>query len=280
MQIKDKICLIVVLYNPKIEQIRNVEAMSALYSVVAVDNSNEISPIKGVNYISLHQNKGIAAAQNEGIRFAKKQGFKYIILLDQDSKIDESFVLGMYEDFQKIKKHDSTVGFLGPVIIDEQTHTQYKNYTRDSESYHRVSAVIASGSLISVEAIDASGLMDESLFIDLVDFEWCWRAIMHGYSGYMTRNVKMVHTIGKEYHNWHGFILGLSSPFRYYYQYRNTLWLIRRGYVPIKWKIKSVFRRTLDMFIVPIISEDGWKVFKYMIKGFFDGIIKKNAIVY
>lgn len=274
------ICVIIILYNSTAEQIKNVEALRYDYTVVAVDNSDEEIKLDNAHYISLHGNKGIAAAQNVGIKWAKEHGYRYVLLLDQDSKIDEDFVENLHKDFLRIKEIDSKVGFVGPVFVDEVSKQEYKNYTDKDEAFTKTSALIASGCLISMECLDIVGGMDESLFIDLVDFEWCWRAESNGYSGYMTRNVKMFHSIGKEYHNWYGFVLGISAPSRYYYQYRNTLWLIKRGYVPMIFKIKSVLRRLLDMVLVPIASKQGWQVLKNMVKGINDGLFKKNVLTY
>ena len=277
--VKDIVCLIVVLYNPREEQIKNINTLTSNFTIVAVDNSDGELGINKTHYIPLHANKGIAYAQNIGIKWAKENGYNYVLLLDQDSKLDEGFVKKIYQDYLAIKEHDPKVGFIGPIYVDEVSKKEYKNYSDKSEKFTRSSALIASGCLISMECLDTVGGMDESLFIDLVDFEWCWRANSMGYSGYMTRRVQMLHSIGKEYHNWHGFVLGLSAPFRYYYQYRNTLWLLRRDYVPGKWKLKSV-RRLLDMILVPLVSKQGWLVLKYMIKGIKDGLFKKNLLTY
>ncbi len=274
------LCLIVVLFRPEEGQIENVNALASRYSVVAVDNSKGEYGIRNAHYIPLHENKGIAAAQNVGIRYAREKGFKYVLLLDQDSKLDEGFVQNLVADFQEIRNIDPKVGFIGPVFVDDSSGQEYKNYSDKSEKFTRTSALIASGCLISMECLDTVGGMDESLFIDLVDFEWCWRANSMGYSGYMTRRVQMLHSIGKEYHNWHGFVLGISAPFRYYYQYRNTLWLCKRRYVPLRWKIKAIVRRMLDVIIVPIVSKNVLQVLKNMFKGIKEGLLLCNYIKY
>lgn len=275
-----KICIVAVLYNPNKIHIGNIEALAATYAVVAVDNSEKEVDVKNAHYISLHSNRGIAAAQNVGIKWAKENRYEHVLLLDQDSKVDEGFVRNLYKDYLTIEEKNPKVGFIGPVFVDEESSQEYKNYTDRNKAYNKTDALIASGCLISMECLEAVGGMDESLFIDLVDFEWCWRAGSKGYNGYMTRNVTMTHSIGKEYHNWHGFVLGVSAPFRYYYQYRNSLWLIRRRYVPRVWKIKAILRIPLDMILVPLMSKQGWLVLKYMLIGTYDGLFKRNVITY
>lgn len=272
----NEVCIVVVLFNPKEEQIYNVEALSARYTVVAIDNSEKASSVFCSFYVPLFDNKGIAAAQNVGIQYAKDHGFNYVLLLDQDSCISDGFVEGIVNDFKKIKEKDGSIGYLGPIFIDRETLQEYKNYTDKSKEYTEVSEIIASGALLSMKVIGKVGMMEDDLFIDLVDFEWCWRAKRLGFSGYMTRNIKLIHSIGCEYHNWHGFVLGISAPFRYYYQYRNTIWLCKRDYIPFGWKVKSVLRGMLDIFLVPIVSNKGKLCLRFIMKGIKAGLFNKE----
>lgn len=274
------VCVVVVFYNPTKEQILKYEYLANSIRVVAVDNSKNQSSVSNIEYIPLYSNKGIAAAQNEGIKYAIREGYEFVILMDQDSNIDNAFVLDMMNEYNILKKLHPEIGFLGPVFVDAESDQEYKNYIGKGENYTKVDNVIASGCLIQTETLKSVGGMDESLFIDLVDFEWGWRVVSNGYQGYMTRNVKMTHSIGKEYHNWHGFVLGISAPFRYFYQYRNTLWLCKRDYVPFRWKVKSILRRTLDLLLVPLVSKEGIKCFKFMTKGIKMGLFYKNTPLY
>ena len=274
------VCVVVVFYNPTKEQILKYEYLANSIRVVAVDNSKNQSSVSNIEYIPLYSNKGIAAAQNEGIKYAIREGYEFVLLMDQDSNIDNAFVLDMMNEYNILKKLHPEIGFLGPVFVDAESDQEYKNYIGKGEDYAKVDNVIASGCLIQTETLKSVGGMDESLFIDLVDFEWGWRVVSNGYQGYMTRNVKMTHSIGKEYHNWHGFVLGISAPFRYFYQYRNTLWLCKRDYVPFRWKVKSILRRTLDLLLVPLVSKEGIKCFKFMTKGIKMGLFYKNTPLY
>ena len=274
------VCVVVVFYNPTKEQILKYEYLANSIRVVAVDNSKNQSSVSNIEYIPLYPNTGIAAAQNEGIKYAIREGYEFVLLMDQDSNIDNAFVLDMMNEYNILKKLHPEIGFLGPVFVDAESDQEYKNYIGKGEDYTKVDNVIASGCLIQTETLKSVGGMDESLFIDLVDFEWGWRVVSNGYQGYMTRNVKMTHSIGKEYHNWHGFVLGISAPFRYFYQYRNTLWLCKRDYVPFRWKVKSILRRTLDLLLVPLVSKEGIKCFKFMTKGIKMGLFYKNTPLY
>lgn len=68
--------------------------------------------------------------------------------------------------------------------------------------------LISSGSLIPVDALVEVGMNNSSLFIDLVDFEWCYRAKYAGYHVLMTSNVTMKHNVGlTDKKIWRGSIL-------------------------------------------------------------------------
>src|SRR5205085_10676567 len=57
--------------------------------------------------------------------------------------------------------------------------------------------LISSGLLISVSALKAIGYPKKEYFIDLVDIEWCLRALSKGYQIEIVKTIQMRHTIGE-----------------------------------------------------------------------------------
>ena len=49
-----------------------------------------------------------------------------------------------------------------------------------------------------MESIKEIGLMNSDLFIDMVDYEWCWRANSKGFTLYEDERVIFKHQIGSE----------------------------------------------------------------------------------
>lgn len=81
--------------------------------------------------------------------------------------------------------------------------------------------------------------MDESLFIDYVDTEWCLRAIAKGYKVYAATSAKMSHAIGDKAIKvlaWH---VPVHSAFRRYYRLRNGLLLARMKHIPPLIKVRE-----------------------------------------
>jgi rhamnosyltransferase len=93
--------------------------------------------------------------------------------------------------------------------------------------------LISSGCLLSIDAFEAIGEFDETLFIDNVDLEWCFRA-----SG-----ARLDHRLGDERLSIvNGYEIVVHSPERLYYMTRNRLMLYWRGYMPLSWKLKDAVR--------------------------------------
>ncbi len=100
---------------------------------------------------------------------------------DPDSKVPEDAVKSLYNTYQEINKAGLYVGALGSTAYSEVTNLPYQIndcFIREIEELRvkEVSYTMNSISLIKTDLFKEVGLMDESLFIDGVDDEWCWRA--------------------------------------------------------------------------------------------------------
>lgn len=282
MQNNINLSILVVFYNPTEEQMLRWNYLGQTFHIIGVDNSysDHRSDLANIDYVSLKENKGIAFAQNLGIDRAKKKGIQYVIFFDQDSYTDEQFVNALLKEYQEIRSINDNIATLGPIIIEEETHKEYKSDFPKDKQISEVSSVISSGSISEIMVFDKVGKFDGTLFIDLVDCEWCWRAKEKGYSVYQTRNVQLLHTVGKKYFVLCGVAFGVSSAIRYFYYYRNALWLMRRSYVPTNWKYKTIARMLLDMAVIPFVSDEGGACFLNMVKGLWSGITDCHEVEY
>ena len=257
---------IMVLYNPDVEQLdKVVERLKAQVDEVCIVDNTPVPAVDvaarypGIFYLPLGENKGIAAAQNEGIRHFQQLGYDYIIFADQDTVVSEDAVERLLATSLYLQSHGIIVGAVAPVAVRTQTGTpmSYKLvYLSDyNEHIMQVIQTMNSMSLIKLSLFDKVGLMDESLFIDGVDSEWCWRATkLVGATFYYDRNIQMTHQLGIATNKLLNREISIASPTRLYYQYRNYLWLMRRDYVPRQWLV----RHGVKYFI---------KIFYYTIKG-------------
>lgn len=275
------VALVIVLYNPNPEDLIQVEHLSALYPGAVVDNSDSphfpSSTIGKMAYQSLGANYGIAKAQNVGMRLILDNGSPdFIVFLDQDSRLDDGYPLTIAHKFDSISQRISQLAILGPTIMIQGTQESYHSIIhRDHQVYDDFiprREVISSGSCMAVEAIGQVGMNDESLFIDFVDFEWCWRARAKGYLCGVTPAVTITHKVGHREIHIGGYLIILSAPFRYYYQFRNFLWLSRRKYVPLQWKIATGVKHLARLCYFPVCISHGSRYWRQMVRGMWAGI--------
>jgi len=276
-----RVAIVIVLYNPSDDEIANVQRLAEVYPGAVVDNSAE-SAFKGnqigrMCYMPLHENVGIAKAQNIGSRYILEQtDATHIVFLDQDSTVADTYPQNIATAFEKIKQDFPNLGFLGPATENKETGKAYKSVIHKD---HALSAdfiprreLISSGGCTTREVLEEVGLNEERLFIDYVDFEWCWRARCKGYICGFTPCVTIKHMVGHKTIYICGYTIILSSPFRYYYQFRNHLWLSRRGYVPLQWKVNHAIKHLSRLLYFPLLIKSGGTYWKYMVKGLAAGI--------
>ena len=114
------------------------------------------------------------------------------------------------------------------------------------------------------------------MFIDSVDWEYCWRLKKQGWLTVRDNDVLLGHRVG----NGKKKILGkldarIPSPIRHYYHIRNLFLLFPRGYVPLYWKLSNLSKLVIKLVLYPFIFDDGKIRLKYMLKGVKDGILRK-----
>ncbi|MCT7537431.1 glycosyltransferase family 2 protein [Aliarcobacter butzleri] len=283
-----RIIIIVVAYNPNVDELKN--NIDTYYEqsdfVILVDNSTSIEistsvidTFKAYNnmyIITLGNNYGIAYAQNIGIKYAIEKGYRYFIEMDQDSKLPEKYVDHIYNSYVELQKISNKIAGIGPIAFNKKDNSQYHSRNSNSEIIE-VDKTLSSGFFCSLEAINIVGFKNEDLFIDLVDWEWCWRAKGLGYKTYVDTTLKLPHMLGEGHKNFLFFKLGIPAPIRHYYQYRNALLLNKMNHVPIKWKIKRILIHLFKPIFFLCFYDKRIERIKYIIKGVKDGILGRSG---
>lgn len=285
------IAYIVILYKPDLSVLEHNISNSGLahQNFILIDNtddsdlSQEISNLfENVTYVANHKNLGIASAQNIGIQIAVNKNYEFIVFFDQDSIIPNNYNINIVEEYIRIEKQCTELFLLGPTVYNLESKEEYrsvihkKNAYKGVEDFYYQRDVISSGSCVRASKISDVGLMDDKLFIDSVDFEWCWRAQSKGFVTGITPNVTLGHKVGQnELKLPFGYKVIISSPIRYFYQYRNYIWLFRRRYVPNTWKVNTGIKFIARLLYFPFVVKSGLTIEKYMWKGILAGFYKK-----
>ncbi len=237
-----RVCAVIPTYDPDAARLRGVvEAVQgAVNGVVIVDNgSTEIdwlaftSTYPSLIVRKLARNHGVAKAQNEGIAAVRASGASLVLLLDQDSIPQPGMVQTLQRSLTRLEETGRRVACIGP----RQNADLRKRHGRGGPMERQY--VISSGSLIPARVLAEVGDMEDDLFIDRVDVEWCMRARARGYQVYEDPDAVLDHKLGDGavQHLWFGRWRALHRhvPPRYYYMFRNSLILFRRPYVPFAW---------------------------------------------
>lgn len=269
------ICAGIVLFNPDISRLsENISAIiEQVGEVFLVDNNSEnlneiLALIKGIksNRIQLFQNtsnKGIAYALNKICCEAKEKNYKWVVTLDQDSVCPSNLV-------SQLSSHISTknVALICPLIQD-------RNMSKigiKQVAVEEVKQCITSGSMVSLEDWKSIGGFDESMFIDGVDFDYCYRLRISGKKIIRDNRVILLHELGnievKKFLVWN-VIVKNHAPFRKYYIARNTIYLARKN----RTSVIKAFLQVLKQLLICILYEND-KIIKCkeIIKGANDGV--------
>lgn len=294
----ERVLAITVCYKPECDLLsKSVAAlMEQGCDVLLVDNaSSNVEDIRqsahttNSTLIELDQNLGLGAAHNIGIKYAQKHDYDYVLIMDQDSLPLPHMVASLVVANQQKSANNMPVSATGVTYLNVDNgnesffirfgklkFTRHYCSNKDQGGCIEADFLISSGSLISLQAIDEIGLMDESLFIDHVDTEWFLRANNKGFKAYGVCAAVMQHGLGEQTHE---VSIGgrkrnvpQHKPFRYYYIFRNSVLLYKRTYPSILWKWNDLQRLGMIFIMFGFLKTPRWANLQMMLLGLWHGI--------
>lgn len=297
---------VLVTYNPSFEDLKSaIYAVSSQVSdIFIVDNAsssfllqwfdefNNSQSAAKIHILQQENNLGIAAAHNIGIRQAVALGAKYVLLLDQDSQVASEMVVQLRSAFYELSEQQGIeIAALGPQyqdvengVLSDFIHTGlFPSHRVHTDNPNIVDAdfLVSSGSLIPVSAIEIVGMMDESLFIDGVDTEWCFRAKSKGFQIFGLYGALMTHSLGERRKEipwfWRKRTVSVHKPFRYYYMIRNSILLYRRDYMPWRWIFADIARCVKVVLFFSLTAENRITFLRMVYLGIIDGLTSKSG---
>ena len=245
----------------------------------SLDNTLKILFLPMVKYIPLYENKGIALAQNVGIKYFQKRNIDSILFMDQDSTFPKNAINKLVDSLTFLLGLDVNVAAIGPSSFNRLTKKMYSFQEKKKDTVLPVSneikecyAIMSSGLLVPIDNFAIVGFMNESLFIDAVDYEWCWRAWNKcGMRSFVDLSVAIEHQLGSPgKFLWRD--ISVSSPMRLYYQFRNCIWLSKVSYTPTFWKLKVLRKYICKFLVYPIFFRPRISYLKSAIRGIIDGL--------
>ena len=225
----------IILFNPDL--LRLQENIAAIHQqvdlLVFIDNHSdniqlverEYGDYKNITIIKNEENFGIAKALNQAMLYCQSKGYTWVLTLDQDS-VCPSNLIQEYTKYLDLPK----VAILSPVI-DDRNMRESSTVQHSADDYEEIEKCITSATLTNVDIWEKLDGFDESMFIDLVDFEYCMRILQRGYKILRVNTVILLHEVGRitqpKFLFWDLIILN-HSPFRKYYIARNIIYLAKK----------------------------------------------------
>jgi rhamnosyltransferase len=251
------VCAIAVTYHPDREfPTRILRVLPQVGALVIVDNGSGDSATTMLRDFAAHpsvslvlnsSNLGVARALNIGIQRAVALALPWVLLLDQDSCVEDDMVQTLLEVHAAFPNPERLAvvgaGFRdvnkGAPEVAKDVHVDHP--------WEEVDFVITSGSLISLTTHAVVGPFREELFIDSIDIDYCFRARAKGFRLIKTRKRVMSHAIGAFTQHrvlWMRKWTTNHSPDRRYYIARNDTVMLREygNYVFGLWAFKSFMR--------------------------------------
>ena len=273
-----KIAAIVTAFNSKQSIRENLKRIEKQVQVVIiVDDSgtmpllgaDDYSDIENVIVLRNQDNLGIAAALNRGIEQAYCLGCDWVITLDDDTFVSESYINDIFRFLVTVSQFS-----IGQIACSRESN--------NPSAIHHISGfqikrnLITSGCVFELKTFHNIGGFDENLFIDLVDFDFCARLRKSGRSLVLLNKVGMAHQVGNcRTIHWFGVEMQIynHSPFRLYYQMRNVFFFTRKH---LTFDPMLSLYLLLDVFRLPFkalfFEEEKRARFFYLATGLVDGL--------
>lgn len=226
-----KLSAVYVTYNPDMDILKkSLETILELVdNIIIIDNSESDNWLNDFLYdnetihiAKLNSNLGIAKALNIGYNLALESGSEWVLSMDQDSYVP-TFIIDVYNEY--IEKHqDKKIGALMPSFyLCHNAVNIIGGQDEECEDY------MTSGSLVNLQAYKEVGGFNDELFIDMVDTDFGFKLIQHGYSIVRLKDVVMNHNIGNStdisFLGKHLFYITNHNYIRRYYITRNLLYI-------------------------------------------------------
>jgi rhamnosyltransferase len=281
---------IVIWYNPlqlgKDVAKKNIQTYSSFFKKVYIidnspdDNSKTADQIPHSRYIPNFANLGIAKALNLGCEAAVNDGYTWAMTMDQDSSWESNELSTYLDEVKKINQTDNLVSGFSPMTIHQKEtrsvlgtfkHNLFKRRKASSavakKDFEYTDRVISSGNIINLDIWESIGKFNEDLFINDVDYEFCYRMIKNDHKIVKINTCKMYHVDGEPRRTFfpHAF---LYHKERIYYFVRNKYYILKNyPQFAKKYKYRKAIKKVLFEKLIFLEFED----LKYAIMGIVDG---------
>jgi rhamnosyltransferase len=280
---KNSVCAVIVTWNSGDDINLSLPTISPqVEMVVVVDNGSRPEELAIVQtaakkfpnavVIENPKNEGIAKAFNLGADYAKKHDLSWVVTLDDAAKPEPQMVEKLLAAYHRLTPENQK-----KTAIIAPNYSTLKGPVYAYVDPYFVQTAVATGQMIKTDVWHDVGGQKEDLFITAVDHEFCFRMLRAGYKTLLVPKAMLVETAGPNpivrQILWKKFVVPNYSADRYYYMYRNSIYLYKTywRYVP-GWIIRNIGSNILSYFKILLCEENPAKKTWMIIRGNIDGL--------
>lgn len=283
MENKKEILAVIVSYNPDDRIIRCYNSIKKQADkVIIVDNfSQEEKSKQYLKQLSMEteiiyndKNYGIAKALNQAAKYAMVNNYKWLLTADQDSEFLPNTYSTLLNFYEEMSDKEETM-LIAPKLKKRIEYEKQNALVINDINWQKETLIITSGSLIKTEIFKQIGFFKEKLFIDRVDFDFCFRININGFITKIAKNLFFICEFAKEEKKYFFTITNYSAQRRYYIT-RNTVYLLKYFLKFPKEILYLIINDCiLPLFIITFFETDKFNKIKNIFSGFIDGILNR-----
>ncbi|MGA3198887.1 MAG: glycosyltransferase family 2 protein [Halobacteriota archaeon] len=241
------------------------------------------APDRRLVVIKNERNFGFSEGSNIGIRYALKAAANYVLLLNNDTVVEEHFLA----ELVRVAQQDRHIGVIGPAVFwynlpdrIQSTGANINFWTgrtivlnwcktaanldiSSNDGLLPVNYVAGACFLVKREVIDAVGELDPMYFLYGEEADWCLRISRAGYSIICDLNAKIWHKRMRSSFK--------SRKFSQYYPGRNRVVFMRKYAQTLQFLSFLLFHLPLNL--AWLLKAGRFRDTLCYIKGFIDGLL-------
>lgn len=280
---------LITLYYPSDTVARNVRVIAQQADVVYLcDNSPHSHGdlfasigASNIRYRFFGENLGVSRAFNRILKDPEIpwQENDHIFFFDQDSLIENGHIGRMISAYETIREADFPIGCLGPAYFNTSSGCveSPRAKTLLLEDIYSVSSIITSSMLTTYGDLRAVGFWNDNVFLDMADWDLCWRMTAGGKLCCMTEGAVFRHSLGNGEKKVGPLRIRIAKPFREYYQIREASYLFWKPYTPMKYRIRFLAMLLIRSPMHLIFLDHRKDRFMYMTRGLSDFFRKDHG---
>lgn len=205
----EDLLVVVPTFRPEIDVVATLEQIAGTARVLVVDDGSsctfdpvlrDISNIPNVTVRRFPANAGIARSLNLGLSEASASGTKWLLTIDQDSRIEADYPRIAVAEATSAQESGVRVGALGAGhVLDVSGPINYPTFTIESgrRAFHATHEVLLSGTLWNVHLLTELQGFREDFGMDAVDAAACLAVRQRGYAVLLSQELTLHHHLGR-----------------------------------------------------------------------------------